>query len=111
MEFHVAVVLFPGWLHMKPKEPPQLLCIGVLFGCFGGKIDGPGLPGGLIIYQGHLFPLKGHLCVYVFPHFSTYSFARRVLLRGKLPLARVGVRLLIAFGPLQRVQPLREDFA
>ena len=26
------------------------------------KIDGPGLPGGLIIYQGHLFPLKGHLC-------------------------------------------------
>ena len=21
----------------------------------------PGLPGGLIIYQGHLFPLKGHL--------------------------------------------------
>ena len=29
--------------------------IGVLFGCFGGKIDGPGLPGGLIIYQGYLF--------------------------------------------------------
>ena len=26
------------------------------------KIDGPGLPGGLLIYQGHLFPLKGHLC-------------------------------------------------
>ena len=22
----------------------------------------PGLPGGLIIYQGHLFPLNGHLC-------------------------------------------------
>ena len=22
----------------------------------------PGLPGGLTIYQGHLFPLKGHLC-------------------------------------------------
>ena len=35
--------------------------IGVLFGCFGRTIDGPGLPGGLIIYQGHLFPLKGHL--------------------------------------------------
>ena len=34
--------------------------IGVLLGCFGRKIDGPGLPGGLIIYQGHLFPLKGH---------------------------------------------------
>ena len=27
-----------------------------------GKIDGPGLPGGLIIYQGHLFPRKGRLC-------------------------------------------------
>ena len=35
--------------------------IGVLFGCVARKIDGPGLPGGLIIYQGHLFPLKGHL--------------------------------------------------
>ena len=35
--------------------------LGVLFGCFGRKIDGPALPGGLIIYQGHLFPLKGHL--------------------------------------------------
>ena len=30
--------------------------IGVLFGCFGRKIDGPGLR--LIIYQGHLFPVK-----------------------------------------------------
>ena len=40
--------------------------IGVLFGCFGRYIDGPGLPGGLIIYQGHLFPLKGHLW---FPQF------------------------------------------
>ena len=27
--------------------------IGVLFCCFGRKIDGPGLPGGLIIYQGN----------------------------------------------------------
>ena len=35
--------------------------IGVLFGCLARKLDGPGLPGGLIIYQGHLFPLKGHL--------------------------------------------------
>ena len=39
--------------------------IGVLFGCFGRKIDGLGLPGGLIIYQGpdqgHLLPLKGRL--------------------------------------------------
>ena len=32
-------------------------CI-ILFGCFGRKIDGPGLPGGLIIYKGLLFPLK-----------------------------------------------------
>ena len=41
------------------------LFIGVLFGCFGRNIDGDpwftGLPGGLIIYQGHLFALKGHL--------------------------------------------------
>ena len=35
--------------------------ISVLFGCFTRKIDGTGLPGGLIIYQGHSFPLKGHL--------------------------------------------------
>ena len=34
---------------------PQPTYIGVLFGCFGRKVDGPGLPGGLIIYQGHLF--------------------------------------------------------
>ena len=27
--------------------------IGVLFGCFGRKIDGPSLAGGLIIYQGN----------------------------------------------------------
>ena len=43
--------------------PPEtrVWSIGGLFGCFGRKIDGPGLPGGLIIYQGHLFPLKGRL--------------------------------------------------
>ena len=35
--------------------------IGVLFGCFAGRIDGPGLPGGSIIYQGPRFPLKGRL--------------------------------------------------
>ena len=35
----------------------QVILIGVLFGCFGRKIDGPGL----IIYQGHLFAPKGHL--------------------------------------------------
>ena len=32
--------------------------IGVLVGCFGGKIDGTGLPGGSLIYEGHLFALK-----------------------------------------------------
>ena len=41
----------------------MLFAIGVLFGCFGRKIHGPGLPGGLIFYQGHLFPPKGHLCL------------------------------------------------
>ena len=42
---------------------PIDVTIGVLFGCFGGKINGPDLPGGLIIYQGHLFALKGHLWI------------------------------------------------
>ena len=32
--------------------------IGVLFGCFGGKIDGPGLPGGFIIYQASICPKR-----------------------------------------------------
>ena len=32
--------------------------LGVLVGCFGRQMDGPGLPGGLIIYQGHLFAGK-----------------------------------------------------
>ena len=40
----------------------SLRSIGVHFGCFGRKIDGPGLPGGVIIYQSHLFPPKGYLC-------------------------------------------------
>ena len=39
------------------------MSIGVLFDCFGRKIDGPGLPGGSIIYQGHPFSQKGHLCL------------------------------------------------
>ena len=34
---------------------------GVLFDCFGRNMAIPGLPGGLIIYQGHPFPLKGHM--------------------------------------------------
>ena len=42
--------------------------IGVLFGCFARKIDGPCLPGGLIIDQGHLFPPKGHLCQPRYPN-------------------------------------------
>ena len=37
------------------------------FWLFGRKIDGPGLPGGLFIYQGHLFALKGHLCIFHIP--------------------------------------------
>ena len=45
-------------------QPPELensasidrdVSIGVLFGCFGRQLDGPGFPGGLIIYQ-HLLP-------------------------------------------------------
>ena len=45
----------------KPPEQdytPKI--IGVLFGCFGRKIDGTGLPGGFIIYQGNpsIFPKR-----------------------------------------------------
>ena len=40
--------------------------IGILFWLFGRRIDGPGLSGSLIIYQGHPFPLKGHLWLFVF---------------------------------------------
>ena len=50
--------------------------IGVLFGCFDRKIDGPNLPGGSIIYQGHLLPL-GHLwtpAVAHVPLFNTLDF-------------------------------------
>ena len=38
------------------KEPCP--CIGVLFGWFAYKIEGSCLPGGSIIYQGHLFSEK-----------------------------------------------------
>ena len=41
---------------VSKRQKAEWLCfvgIGVLFGCFGRKIDGPRLPGGLIIYQGH----------------------------------------------------------
>ena len=40
------------------REKPRSM--GVLFGCFGRKIDAPGLPGGLIIYQG--YPSISHQC-------------------------------------------------
>ena len=49
----LATVTSKGWV--------ANMHIGVLFGCFSIQIDGPGLPVGLIMYQGHLFPLKGHL--------------------------------------------------
>ena len=42
------------------KKPGLEGCyISVLFGCCGRRIDGPGLLGGLIIYQGHLFRCVG----------------------------------------------------
>ena len=68
---------------MAPEEQSRVPCfperwiwighlafvsIGVLVGCFGRKVDEPGLPGGLIIYQGHLLPPKGHLCLWVISH-------------------------------------------
>ena len=39
----------------------------------GGKIDGPGSPGGLVIYQGHLFALEGHLWLCVSVRFVSSS--------------------------------------
>ena len=45
--------------------------IGVLFVRFGLKIDGPGLPGGLIIYQGNSIYL---------PQKDTYTWSRSVFL-------------------------------
>ena len=38
-----------------------------------------GLPGGLIIYQGHLFPLKGHLCPCGVPTFDSQPYLRMAL--------------------------------
>ena len=43
-------------------------------GCVARRIDGPGLHGGSIIYQGHIGPsisnLKGHLCYALFTAFD-----------------------------------------
>ena len=46
-------------VNLKILHLIQHVLIGVLFCCFGRNINGPGLPGGSIIYQGHLFSLKG----------------------------------------------------
>ena len=60
-----GVVLCPGrvgpFATMMRGYKVYNLLIGVHFCCFGRKIDGPGFPGGLVIYQGHLFALKKHL--------------------------------------------------
>ena len=50
----------PSFLQME-EAGQRAGGIGVLFGFFVRKIDGPGLPGVLIIYQGQLFPRKGRL--------------------------------------------------
>ena len=42
-------------------EMTRAATLGGLFGCFGQKINGSGLAGGYIIYQGHVFAQKGHL--------------------------------------------------
>ena len=53
----------------------------------------PGLPGGFIIYQGHLFPLNGHLWTQAFPVLG--PFARRL----RLPSAgRVELHLVDHWG-------------
>ena len=52
--------------HTHRKRRPRKLVagIGALFGCFARKIDDPGLPGDLLIYQGNpsISNLKGHPC-------------------------------------------------
>ena len=48
--------LFRFWADLGFLQCLGPLAIGVLFGCVSGNIDGPGLPGGLIIYQGHYLP-------------------------------------------------------
>ena len=69
-----------GW-GVGPFLPQVLfLPIGVPFGCFGRKIDGPGLPGGFIIYLGHLCALKGHLCLF---RFSLAGFGKPSLKRPR----------------------------
>ena len=46
------------------RHSQSLSSIGVLFVCFGRRIDGPGLPGGLIIHQGHLIsPKRTHVVI------------------------------------------------
>ena len=49
-----------------PKKCPGT--IGVLFGCFGREIEGPGLPGGLVIYQGEKLDLP------VVPFYLSFFF-------------------------------------
>ena len=47
-----SITLVPSPLNNFFSPKPRAGHIGALFGCFGRKIDGTGLPGGLIIYQG-----------------------------------------------------------
>ena len=67
--FHLNMIVGKdGWIPLLERIVDclgfhllRIVFMGVLFGCFARKIDGPRLPGGLIIYKGHLCPLKGHL--------------------------------------------------
>ena len=75
--------------------------IGVLFGCFAREKDGDSWSGGLVIYQGYLFALKGHLCLegsmeYTFSstkglplgHFSPFRVS--FIFRSRMNLCGVG---------------------
>ena len=46
---------FVNPFHFGLRGNQKNVSIGVRFGWFGWNIEGPGLPGGSIIYQGHLF--------------------------------------------------------
>ena len=87
------------WLaHPTPSKQKDVL-IGVLFVFFGGQIDGPGLPGGLIIYQGNPF-----IC----PNRTTPS--KKKSTSSKKAGFHFFVRLVHRHLPKKRDGPVAEDF-
>ena len=76
--------------------------IGVLFRCFGTQIDGPGLPGGLIIYQGHLFAIKGLLCEVQLPAWDLWFMLEQLVESWLFPPPEE--QLALGYGPAARLR-------